>query len=170
MAVSVTTSGSIFNRLKVIEEKLRPESVGLWMNGPATEYFQQRALDRFASQGDDVSGGAWKALKKSTQDRREWEAQKFGYNISGKRPINVRSGQLHEWVTDNVAGGEPVPEGWHYMYPLHLPRDGTMATKLETAQKGKDSNDAPPRPVLGVSVVDAEIVTSMMESWLSVLN
>lgn len=164
-SIHIQVSGTVFKRLGTMQRKMTSENLGGWMSaGPVTDFLQGRAIRRFTGEGDDVSG-AWAELKKSTQGWRKWEAEKFGYNIQPKHPINVRSESLREWVTDNTSGGKPIPGGWHYQYPIALPKDPKLSAKLRGAQEGQPGR-APARPVLGVDIVDGEVIATMLSVWL----
>ncbi len=108
-----------------------------------------RAKARFANEGDDAVGG-WAPLMDSTLAIR----QSQGY---GSGPINHRTGLLEDYITGGsfsliASGGDteltyPRPTG-----------DASLVAKVTTAQKGKSWPPTVPRPVLGVSEVDVQMV------------
>lgn len=112
------------------------------------DYIRDRARDRFFEEGDDASG-SWAPLMPSTIEIRESEG--FG----GSGPINVRTGELENWVTESQASIVPTGDGAYMKYPGTAPR-GELRKKVITAQKGKvgTRRSTVPRPVLAVNETD----------------
>jgi len=138
-----------------------PAGAAAFLGGPMQQVIKTRASERFTTQGEDVSGGGWKAwepLKDSTIDFRR--AQGFG-----PTPINVRTGELERYITQSDATVTPTATGAAMTYPGQ-PATGLVREKVETAQAGKPSPKTPPRPVLGLSTPDLELALVSMNQWI----
>jgi hypothetical protein len=112
---------------------------------------EERARRRFASGGDESVGGAWAALKPATQEIRD----KGGFGRTG--PINVRTGELKRHVLSQAPDVVPMPGGG----TLYFPRrggSGDVMDKMQTAQSGSPDPRTVPRPVVGVSAFDMELI------------
>lgn len=108
-------------------------------------YLSKRAGERFASEGDDVTG-PWAPLKEATIRIRETEGFAAG-------PINRRTGELENWVVQGGWNAYPTGFGASMRYPGREP-SGELRRKVETAQKGRVYPSTEPRPVLGVNEAD----------------
>lgn len=132
-----------------------------FMQAAVVPYIQQRATDRFARQGDDVSG-PWLPLAVATQQIR----QQAGFQPA--HPINVRTGQLRAFVTGSY--GRVVSAGG--MTDLEYPNPGNMMgilmRKLMVAQAGTPAPPTPARPVLGFNMNDTVALTAMVAGYLTV--
>lgn len=125
-------------------------------------YLRRRAKQRFASEGDDVTG-PWTPLAPATILWREAE----GY---GAGPINRRTGELEEWVTQGDFFAYPVgPAAVEMEYPKGIP-GGELFTKLQTAQSGKPDPKTPPRPVIGVNEADMLYVMTALTMTVEALK
>jgi hypothetical protein len=133
---------------------LSPEGAMGFLGGSVGPYLKQRAQSRFAQEGDDVSG-AWLPLAPATQAIREAS----NYPVAGDHPINRRSGELEDWVTQGGWNSYPTALGASLQYPARQPT-GELRVKVETAQKGKVNPRTPPRPVLGVNETDLLFITA----------
>lgn len=147
---------------------LQPLMLLPWMNAVLEPYFQQRAVQRFQSEGDDVSG-KWAPLKPATINIRT-----TGQIDYGAGPINVRTGALERYVTESqgfytTLSGEAV-----MVYPGNAPKGsnvtGNLADKLRAAQQGLPASGnqgpTPPRPVIGVNERDLGSVLTFLELYL----
>lgn len=135
-----------------------PASLAVFLRGSATSYVQKRTRDRFASEGDDVTG-KWAALEQSTQDIRT----AAGYSPS--HPINHRTGALEAYVAGSFGNVTTGASEASMIYPGTLPTGETMR-KLRTAQEGRVNPGTPARPVLGVNERDLASVMTALGSWL----
>jgi Phage virion morphogenesis family len=143
--------------------------VGLseWLRGDALQHLQSRAKARFASEGDDITG-PWAPLSPYTQAIRESE----GYPPS--HPINVRTGELLNFITNSPADLDITAEGVALNYPSRS-MTPDMASKIATAQGGGSLDNrsklagtsiVPARPVIGVNEADAEFILISLSEHL----
>lgn len=121
-------------------------------------WVQDRVEDRFAKEGDDVSG-KWRALAPATQNIRASQ----GFPPS--HPINVRTGDFRDWLVNDPGIMTPSMAGVEFTYP-NDPTSFEMRHKLETAQLGQTSPPTPPRPVLGLNRHDLAFVQSSLVQWI----
>lgn len=117
---------------------------------------RRRTEDRFANEGDDVSG-PWEPLSPATVSIRE------GQGIGGAHPINVRTGGMRHHLVD-----DPPRIATHSlgatMWSPGTEGSGQMQKKVRGAQQGE--GNAPPRPVLGVNEHDLEAVMVQLNNYL----
>lgn len=133
-----------------MQEVLSPASMAEFLGYEIQPYIKQRASDRFASEGDDVSG-PWLPLTDATIGIRESQGFSEG-------PINVRTGELENYITNTSGAITASPEAI-LSYPGRDPA-GELGDKVLTAQQGKDSPRTPPRPVIGLDQSDLTYVLS----------
>lgn len=139
---------------------LSPTGLALWMESVLTPYLQQRARDRFRSEGDDAVG-KWAPLSPATVSIRE----NAGY--SGEHPINHRSGQLERYITSGAVMRVTLfPGGALMTYPGNEPT-GELGRKLQTAQEGKGQPYTPARPVLGISSKDISFAITALDEYIT---
>lgn len=127
-----------------------------------TPVVQQSTEARFSSEGDQAVG-KWEPLAKSTIDQR----LEMGF---GRGPINVRTGEMKESVTDAAFFGiSRVSEGFLQLRYPEVPPGGELLTKIETAQGGKtkDGRVTPPRPILSFTQGDLEQLLLRTAGWLT---
>lgn len=124
---------------------LGPAGLIAFLGSTMAPYLARRAGDRFAGEGDDVTG-AWAPLKDSTIRLRAEQGFPAG-------PINRRTGELENWVTGGSFEAYPTVDGASMRYPRDKPT-GELRKKMETAQKGKKHPSTVARPVLGVNERD----------------
>lgn len=137
-------SASVERMLNILSLALSPEGLVGFLDSTVTPYLEMRAKRRFANEGDDVSG-KWAPLTSATQEIRA----NAGYGPS--HPINVRTSELEDYITNSNSHATPDPGGAVLQYPGTSPI-GELMEKFELAQKG-DWNTVP-RPVLGVNEAD----------------
>lgn len=117
---------------------------------------RRRTADRFAHEGDDVSG-PWAPLSSAT------EAIRQGQGIGGAHPINVRTGGMRHHLVD-----DPPRIATHSLgATMWSPGDvgsSKMQKKVRGAQQGE--GNAPPRPVLGVNENDLEAVMLQLDNYI----
>jgi hypothetical protein len=111
-------------------------------------YLARRGKERFASEGDDVSG-PWAPLQPATVAIREHGP----WAVGGEHPINRREGELENWVVGDTGYAYPVDTGATLHFPKKRPR-GELLEKVKTAQLGRSHPSTVPRPVLGVNETD----------------
>lgn len=139
-----------------LEALVSSDGLALFLGTTVGPYLQQRAKQRFQNEGDDVVG-AWLPLNPTTVTIRE------ATGFTGEHPINRRTGELEEWVTQGDFFPYPIGAGATMVYP-GKDASGTLKAKVETAQKGKASPATPPRPVLGVNETDLLFITAALQS------
>lgn len=114
---------------------------------------EHRASARFAQEGDDASGG-WAPLLDSTIAIRQTQ----GY---GSGPINVRTGQLEDYITNGGSQVKAIGSDTELTYPKPT-SDPLMMAKVRTAQRGKNWPPTVPRPVLAVNETDmSEVMVAL---------
>lgn len=163
----------LLDRLKLI---LQPTTLEEFLRVGAAPVLKERAVERFNQEGDDASG-KWAPLRFSTQNIRFFE----GHNPVW--PINVRTGDLRNYVTESnglaLGNGEGATLEWPWPDP-----SGELMAKFITAQKGKGaqarftagsgfvSQNAAfgatvPRPVVAADETDAELIVSALRLWFA---
>lgn len=149
MDVSVDIDNVIYENLRELEFVLGREFASWFLGVEMTQYLQRRAELRFRKEGALPGEKGWKNLAEFTVAERE----SLGY--PGAHPINRRTGELEEWVTNanaTVRGAEGLME---LEWPGNMPSDSETREKFETAQRGKTSpRFTPARPVVRLSAVD----------------
>lgn len=150
--------------------RLRQSSLRIFMQDKVRPFINQRTRDRFRTEGDDASG-KWEQLQLTTGRIRMFK----GY--PPLHPINVRSGQLRNFVTTSSRVSNVGRYGASLTFPGALPR-GELRNKLEIAQvggRGKQSRHhagpnraAPARPVLALGFVDQQFVGYSLLDWIKV--
>lgn len=138
---------------------LEPTQMGGWLRGVVGPYIRGRASARFASEGDDVTGG-WLPLALVTQQIRARD----GYGPA--HPINRRSGELENYIVSSPDDINVHSEGATLTYPGAAP-SGELADKVRVAQQGSQWPSTPPRPVLGVNERDLEFVLGSLANHIA---
>lgn len=141
--------------LNKIDSALSPVGLATFLHGAVAPWVQERAADRFASEGDDVTG-KWAPLEQATIEIRENEG--FG----GAHPINRRTGELEEYITQGQVGVTAAPSVAVMTYPKNPPSGKSLRQKMETAQKGRRTPNTVARPVLGLNERDLGAVMTML--------
>ena len=137
---------------------LSPVSIGGFLQTTVDPYIRGRAKSRFTSEGDDAVG-KWAPLSPVTQDIRS----KAGYGATG--PINIRTGQLAEYITGTPGGVLPNTQGATLTSP-GTPPSGVLLKKVQTAQHGKKSPQTVPRPVMGLGETDLIAVLTELSQFI----
>lgn len=149
--------------LTELQFKLQGPILGKAIAQFMTPVVQRSTEARFASEGDEAVG-KWQPLARSTIGIRE----SLGF---GPGPINVRTGEMKESVTDAAHFGikGTTPTSVRLQYPSTSAR-GELHEKLMTAQLGKDADDesggTPARPVLSFTNDDLEQLLLRTSAWL----
>lgn len=143
--------------LMKLDTALSPPAVAAFLGSRVEPYLQSRAKDRFANEGDDVVG-AWTPLSDATQEIRA----QMGIGPAG--PINKRTGELEDFITNGPVGISIHPMGATLTMPSSIPNGmtGELKDKFTTAQSGREDPRTVARPVLGMNERDlANILTQM---------
>jgi hypothetical protein len=141
---------------------LGSEGLTTFLGATVGPYLRERTQQRFANEGDDVVG-QWAPLQPATVAIREASM----FNIGGEHPINRRSGELEDWVTEGNYFPYPTGVGASMQYPSKKPA-GELRDKLKTAQGGRADPRTVARPVLGVNEKDLLFVTAALAAAVEV--
>lgn len=142
--------------LHAVDTALNPVAIAGFLGGTVDPFLRGRARERFASEGDDAVG-KWAPLRESTQDIRA----QLGYGPA--HPINVRTGELEDYITGGPNRLTVAPWGAALNFP-NGNTAGDLLSKVEIAQVGGGERNVVPRPVLGLSEVDLAFVLSALAS------
>jgi len=141
-----------------LENLLSPEMLAVFMAGPVVQHFQQRFNEFFEDQG--TPSGAWQPLSEVTiADRVE---QGFGPG-----PINERTGQLRDFITDSPGEVRVLATLAVLTYPGPLP-SGELGRKVKTAQQGGtfSGHSVPARPVMEIDETDMLFTMSALNFYI----
>jgi hypothetical protein len=141
--------------LNTIDSALSPVGLAAFLYGQVGVWVKQRAADRFAQEGDDVTG-KWAPLQQTTQDIRE------SYGYGGDHPINKRTGELEEYITQGQVWVTTGAGVGMLQYPKGVPSTKQLRAKLSTAQQGRTSPQTVARPVLGLNEQDLSVILTML--------
>lgn len=141
--------------LNRIDSSLSAVGLAAFLHGAVGPWVKERASDRFASEGDDVSG-QWAPLSSATVEIRE----KAGFG--GDHPINKRTGELEAYITQGQIGVVASPGLGVLKYPDNPPRTKAIREKMKTAQQGRTRPSTVARPVLGLNERDLAQVLTML--------
>lgn len=142
--------GNVVKNLQTLQRNTGPD-LEKFMRDDLVQYIQNRAQGRFANEGDDAVG-QWAPLKPATEVRRASKG------FSPAHPINVRTGDLRSYITNDsgtVSGGA---DEWTLTWP-DPPPSGELQEKTETAQRGKAYPSTVARPVIGLGASDISRIT-----------
>lgn len=142
--------------LGAMELLLSAESMATFLGVEVGPYLQKRASERFRNEGDDVVG-KWATLKPATVAIREGG----NWGVGGDHPINRRTGEMEEWITQGQLNPTPSVEGASLQFPSKPPSGG-LADKVQTAQGGAVEPPTVARPILGVNEQDMIFVVSRL--------
>lgn len=141
--------------LETIDSALSPVGLAAFLYGSVGPWVKERAETRFRNEGDDVVG-KWAPLAETTVTIRE------SYGFGGDHPINKRTGELEEYITQGqVAVTAGLGEA-SLKFPANEPKSPSLRTKVKTAQQGRSSPNTPARPVLGLGERDLGVVMTML--------
>lgn len=129
----------------LLQEKISIGAIGEWLGSDVNNFLQQRAKARFSSEGDDAAG-RWTSLADTTVAIRE----ALGYG--GPSPINIRTGDLFQYVTGSAGQVTESSEGVALDFP-NL-NNNTVQAQLSNAQSGNKRTGAPARPVIALGEQD----------------
>lgn len=139
--------------LTAVNTVISPLGMMGFLKSVATPYVRTRAAQRFASEGDDVSG-KWAPLQPATQEIRE----RLDLPISADHPINRRTGDLEAYITQSDSDVQAFGMGAQMTYPGKLPGSRALNEKMSTAQTGRAHPSTVKRPVLGLGITDLAYV------------
>jgi len=120
-------------------------------------YLGETAEQRFTEQGS--SEGPWEPLRPMTQRIRE------SMGLDPDFPINVRFGDLRQWLSDDHGIVEPTAFGVDLWWPGLSP-DTTLEDELETAQMGRTDPPTVRRPVVELTEEDAIVIFELFAHWI----
>ena len=141
--------------LERVDSALSPIGMAEFLGLAIGPWIKARAQDRFDREGDDVSG-KWLPLSDTTVEIRE------NMGFSGAHPINRRTGELEEYVTQGSIGIINGPGVSTLRYPNKPPATKSLREKMTTAQKGRSHPNTPPRRVLGLNERDLMHTLTML--------
>jgi hypothetical protein len=141
-----------------LDTALNPVAIAAFLGATVDPHIRRRARDRFQAEGDDAVG-KWLPLTPATQQIRA----QMGYGAS--HPINVRSGQLQDYIVDAPNQIQVSPIGATLIMPGPAPT-GQLADKVRTAQRGSPDGRTPPRPVIGMSEQDLAFVLTALGGYI----
>ena len=137
-----------------LQNKLSPPNLGAFLLGQVDPYLRNRVADRFAAEGDDVSG-KWLPLQPATETIRASQ----GY--SPAHPINRRTDEMRDHLLYSASGVSMGVAGTTLTYPGNAP-SGELEDKMTTAQVGRSYPDTPARPVLGMNQNDLAAILTLL--------
>jgi hypothetical protein len=126
-----------------------------FLAGNVGPYLRDRARDRFFQEGDSASG-AWAPLSPASQEVRS------RLQVGADHPINRRTGELEEYITQSQWTVSMNALGATLSYPDEPPKTLSLKEKMRRAQEGSDHPPTVARPVLGVDEVDLAYVVSIL--------
>lgn len=141
--------------LASVDLALSPFGLQSFLRTQVDPYIRLRAEQRFAMEGDDVTG-PWAPLQTSTVAIRE------SLGFPGPGPINVRTGDLKEYVLRSPAHFAPFGGGAMMSVPGPPPSGSEAGAAYSTAQMGKSRPHTPPRPVLALGQTDKAAITMLL--------
>jgi len=141
--------------LNKIDSALSVTGLAEFLYGAVGPWVKERAANRFVNEGDDVTG-KWLPLAPATVEIRE----RSGFE--GSHPINKRTGELEEYITQGQIGVTSSPGIASLKYPENPPRTKSVREKMKTAQQGRSNPHTMPRPVLGLNEKDLTQVLTML--------
>lgn len=141
--------------LMTIDSALSPVGLAAFLYGSVGPWIKQRAEERFRNEGDDVVG-KWAPLQETTVHIRE------SYGLGGEHPINKRTGELEDYITQGQLSVTTAPGVGTLQFPGNPPRNGALREKMKTAQQGRSSPQTVARPVLGLNEKDLGVVMTML--------
>lgn len=146
-SVTVTVDAKpVLAMLARAEHAISTVNIGQALRGSVADYLQERARERFASEGDDASG-KWAPLSWVTVKMR----QEQGY---GSGPINQRTGEMLDYLSD--AEGELFSNEKRVLlrWPDQELPGGELGSKILHAQGGSVDPPAVARPVIAANETD----------------
>lgn len=143
--------------MALLNFRTSPAGISAFLATVADPYVRARISQRFASEGDDVSG-RWHPLTRAT------ESIRTSKGFPPAHPINVRTGKMESFLVNTPGDIKPNPIGATLEHPR--PTDPLTQQKINVAQRGKSRPQTPSRPVLGYNENDLLFFTSSLAAWL----
>jgi len=144
--------------MAILQARLSSPGLHGWLHGVMVPFLQNRAINRFANEGDEVTG-KWTPLKASTVMIRQ------AHGHPGDHPINVRTGQMRNFIVA-APGSTKGSAGYAALtWPGPVPT-GKMMTKVQTAQVGNPGANTVARPILGVGPNDSIFAIAALTQYL----
>lgn len=151
----VGTQHGVQKMLNHIDSALSPIGLAAFLYGGVQPWLVNRAKERFASEGDDVTG-KWAPLQQSTVEIRQSQG------FEGPHPINRRTGELERYITESGVDVVAAPGVGTLRFPGRNTTSKSVKQKLSTAQKGRINPSTVPRPVLGLNEKDLAVVMTQL--------
>lgn len=154
--VSVDISSAELSMSKILAN-LSDTSLAGFLETVVAHRFSERADERFAMGGDSASG-KWAPLSPATIEIRK----NLGYTSgAGQGEINVRTGNLREWLVNPTT--MTVPDGLGVSMAWPGPEaDATISDALAQAAGKKKG---PERPVIAYDAADVGFILSSLTAW-----
>lgn len=144
--------------IEKIDLALSPVGLELFMQTIVEPWLQERAENRFNNEGDSAVG-SWAPLSPATEMIR---SQK-GYGAD--HPINKRTGQLEDYITQTPARTTQLGAGASLTFP-GVKATGELENKVKVAQVGSRYPATVPRPVLGMNEDDLLFVLGGLAKFI----
>jgi hypothetical protein len=148
-----------YRMIHYLQTVLSPVGFATFLQLHVGPYLQTRAETRFRDEGDDAVG-QWAPLQPATVEIRD------RMQVGGDHPINVRTGELEDWITGGNWKINQTALGVTLVFPGAEPRDPGLRQKMETAQVGRATPPTVARPVLGMNEQDLAYVITTMAFWI----
>ncbi len=158
-------AGDLLRMLDRLDSVFSPVGMLEFLSGDVTPWLRERARDRFAGEGDDASG-PWAPLAPATvQIRAAGIARGEWPGISPEHPINRRTGDMEDYITNGIGEVASSPASTTLFYPRRRPtvKKG-MDKKIKNAQTGTGKMNK--RPVLAVGERDLQFVVSELSMFM----
>lgn len=152
----VAETRNVERMLHRLDIALSPQGLAGFLQSEVDPYLRGRAESRFEQEGDDVTG-KWAPLLPATQNIRA----EMGYGPD--HPINIRTSELHDYITQGDAATTIFPWGAGITLP-GTPPEGELLEKMMRAQSGDERTV--PRPVLGMNQTDLAAVLLLLARYI----
>lgn len=146
--------------LKHLDTSLDPLAIAGMLGAKVGPYLRERAKARFTGEGDDVTG-AWQPLAVATHGFRAAGRAQGLWSVGDANPINVRTHELENYITQGNGFAYPHTTGATLQFPKPSGKS-SIREKMKTAQQGKAFPRTPPRPVIGMNDRDVLFVISTL--------
>ena len=156
----VISEKDLESKLWALDTALNPIAIAGFLGAEVDPYIRTRARQRFRDEGDDVSG-KWAPLHEAT-----WQWRSNIPGISPEHPINRRTGELEEYVTQSRSDVNYHGVGAVLKMPGDRPT-GELKDKVTTAQAGRADPNTQPRPVIGMNERDLTAVMTLLFLYIA---